>query len=99
MDAATICGITASHVSMLTCPNPSTRLLPPGAAPWLNHSVNNRRMSCNEPAWPLFLRSAPPSATERKKPEMAGATWRRAAAAVFGSRAYCSMAAALNRAQ
>ena len=83
---------------MLTCPNPSTSAASTsGAAPWLNHSVNRRSMSCNDPDLPLRA-SAPPSATERKKPEMAGATCLFAAAA-GPTRAYCSIAAALNKAQ
>ena len=44
---ATICGITASHVSMDTCPKPSmSAASTSGAAPWLNHRVSRRRISC-----------------------------------------------------
>ena len=77
---ATICGITASHVSMDTCPKPSmSAASTSGAAPWLNHRVSRRRISCRGP--PLrFWGAEPPSAILRKKPEMAGATCRVAAA-------------------
>jgi hypothetical protein len=43
---AMICGITTSHVSMLTCWKPSSSARSTSAAaPWLNHSVSSRRMS------------------------------------------------------
>eukprot|EP00959_Pyramimonas_sp_CCMP1952_P260694 5450823-Pyramimonas_sp.AAC.1 len=73
-----ICGMTTSQVSMDTCWKPSSSARSTSAAaPWLNHSVSSRRMSCRHPPRRLLV---PSSAMEEKKPCTAGDTWRIACA-------------------
>ena len=64
------CGITSSHVLMCTSANPSSRAsFTSRRAPYLNHSVRMRRMSCSTFSLPLVDRFRE---TDRKNPRTAG---------------------------